>query len=227
VDNFSTDDTADLVAACGDPRIKYVKFANKGIVAASRNYGIRLARGAYVAFLDSDDLWLPEKLEKQLEVFDSAAETAMVYSRYKTITEGAVSEQVLPAAFRCPGGDIFEALYLKHFIACSGVMVKKSVLEQAGLFDESPALVAAEDTDLWLRIALAGQIRCSSEFYLFLYRIHPTNLSRGYWKKYKLDLGLAAKYRKKAGFFRFGAAAMLISLSILKQKLEESSGPRL
>ena len=86
-------------------------------------------------------------------------------------------------------------------------MAKKDVLERAGLFNESPAMIASEDTDLWLRAALAGTIRCAGEEPLLLYRVHPDNLSRGYWKKYMLDLNLVVKYRKEAGLWDFSKAA--------------------
>ncbi len=224
VDNFSRDNTAEIVAACGDPRIRYVKFANNGIIAASRNHGVGLARGAYVAFIDSDDLWLPEKLKKQVEAFLSHKNVSMIYSRYKTIVGDAVSGSVLPRSRRCAGGDIFKALYLGHFIACSGVMVKKSVLAETGGFDVSPALVAVEDVDLWLRIALAGRIYCASDEPLFLYRVHPGNLSQGYYKKYKRASLLLEKFAGKAGLPAFIEAKALLSLSIIKQKLSDLAG---
>ena len=70
VNNFSTDDTVDVVRGIGDPRIRLVDFANHGIIAAGRNEGIRLATGDYVAFLDSDDAWHPGKLERCTTVAD-------------------------------------------------------------------------------------------------------------------------------------------------------------
>ena len=219
VDNYFQDNTEEIVAAYADPRIRYVKFPAKGVVAAARNYGISLAKGEYVAFLDSDDLWLPEKLGTQLEAFGRGGDVAMVYSRFRTITGDTVSEQVLPKVQRCLSGAIFRDLYLRHFIACSGVMVRKNILEQLGGFDESPALVVVEDVDLWLKIALAGQIRCASEHPLFLYRIHAANLSRGHFKKYKRAIMLAGKYYSHAGFGSFGKAIVLATGSVIKQKL--------
>jgi len=223
VDNHSQDGTEAVVAACKDPRIKYVKFSNNGVIAASRNHGVGLSRGEYVAFVDSDDLWLPEKLEKQMEAFLSPGSPVMVYSRYKLITGDAVSEKVLPEAGKCAGGDIFKALYLGHFIACSGVMVKKKVLDEAGGFDETPAFLAVEDMDLWLRLALAGPAACACAEPLFLYRVHPGNLSRGYLKKYKRAMSLLVKFSKQAGFFTFARAAAQLSFSVLRRKLGDSA----
>jgi len=219
VDNYSGDNTEAVVTACGDSRIRYVKFLNKGIIAAARNYGIRLARGEYVAFLDSDDLWMPEKLELQMDSFNRVGDTALVYSRFSTITGDAVSEQVLPKIQRCLSGAIFRALYLRHFIACSGVMARRNILEHAGGFDEAPAMVAAEDADLWLKIALTGRVQCASDRSLFLYRVHTANLSQGYFKRYKRAVMLARKYYIYAGFWSFVTAVALASGSIIKQKL--------
>ena len=70
VNNFSTDDTVAIVAGFADPRIRRIDFANRGIIGASRNVGIREARGEFVAFLDSDDQWLPDKLARTLECMD-------------------------------------------------------------------------------------------------------------------------------------------------------------
>jgi len=226
VDNYSQDDTEAIVAAYGDPRIRYVKFANKGIIAAARNHGIGLAKGEYVAFLDSDDLWLPEKLGTQLEAFGRGEDIAMVYSRFKTITGEAVSEQVLPKAKICASGAVFRTLYLKHFVACSGVMVRKNILERAGGFNEAPALVAVEDADLWLRIALTGRIQCASEAPLFLYRVHDANVSQGYIVKFRRAFRLIRRHRKSAGFLNYIEAVALLSASIIRRKLVDVLGAR-
>ena len=71
IDNYSTDNTAEIVASYNDKRIKYLKFRNHGIIAASRNHGIKNSNGKYIAFLDSDDIWLPQKLELQIELMES------------------------------------------------------------------------------------------------------------------------------------------------------------
>jgi glycosyltransferase involved in cell wall biosynthesis len=219
IDNYSPDGTEAVISAFKDPRIKYMKFANNGIVAASRNYGIRMAKGEYVAFMDSDDLWLPDKLEKQAAAFLSPIAPVLVYSRFRVINGDAISDRVLPEKRWCLGGDAFQALYLKHFIACSGVMVKKTVLDRIGGFDEKPELLTVEDMDLWLRISLDAPVCCASMEPLFLYRVHPGNLSGGYIKKWKKAAALIIRFSGKAGFFNFVRAIMLLSFSILKQRL--------
>jgi len=219
VDNHSQDRTCQVVASFSDQRVRYVKFANNGVIAASRNHGISLAQGEYLAFLDSDDIWLPGKLEEQAEILRAPGSPVMTYSRYRTIAGAAVSDKVYPSLRRCVSGDVFNALYLRHFIACSGVMAKKKYIVEAGGFDESPELLAVEDMDLWLKLSLLGDIQCASREPLFHYRVHPDNLSRGYFKKYKRALTLLSRFSGKAGFLAFSGAVALFSLSVLKQKL--------
>jgi glycosyltransferase involved in cell wall biosynthesis len=74
VNNFSTDNTLEVVAAFNDPRIQCVNFRNNGVIGASRNEGIALATGEYVAFLDSDDTWFPTKLEQCVEILESGSD---------------------------------------------------------------------------------------------------------------------------------------------------------
>ena len=77
INNHSEDGTEEIVRSYSDPRIQYYKFNNHGIIAASRNYGIRLSKGKYIAFLDSDDIWLPKKLEKQAQMMEENPEIAL------------------------------------------------------------------------------------------------------------------------------------------------------
>jgi len=221
VDNYSQDGTEQAVLSFRDPRVRYCKFSNNGVIAASRNHGIRMARGEYVAFLDSDDIWLPEKLAKQMEAFNSSESPVLVYSRYRTISDDVVSADILPRRTRCVSGDIFTSLYRGHFIACSGVLVDKNVLDRARGFDEAPELVAIEDMDLWFRIALMGRISCASPDPLFLYRVHPGGVSRGYLRRYRRVLRLLNRYSKRAGALLFLAAVISISLSVARQKCAE------
>lgn len=209
VDNNSSDDTDGVLAAVGDPRLKVLKFSNAGVIAASRNRGIRAAAGDCIAFIDSDDVWLPGKLEKQLAVLSGAPGTALVYSRFRTLAGETESAEIFPRLSTCAGGRVFRRLYLRHFIACSGVLVSRAALEAAGGFDESPELFAAEDVDLWLRIARAGEIRPAGEEPLLLYRVHPGASSAGYFKKYLRAVKLARRHLPAAGYPLFCAALLL------------------
>ena len=209
IDNYSEDDTEKIVASHEDDRIIYLKFSNNGIIAASRNNGIKYSHGDYIAFLDSDDIWLPEKLEKQTKLFQISNETAMVYTRYKTIKEGTISSNIFPKNDRYKSGNIFESLYLRSFVACSSVMVKRCVLDQIGLFDTDPDLIAIEDADLWLRIALKHVIKCTGSSPLFLYRIQPGGISQGHVQRMRRSLIISKRYKKYAGNCLFWKSVFL------------------
>jgi len=178
VDNNSSDGTDSVLAAIKDPRFKVVKFSNNGVIAASRNLGIKSAAGEYVAFIDSDDIWLPGKLAAQTAALEHDPAAALAYCRFRTLTGTVESDEVLPRLEICASGEVFKALYRKTFIACSGVMARRRILLEQGGFCEERALVAIEDTDLWLRIARDNRVVLSSAEPLFLYRVHPGNLSR-------------------------------------------------
>ena len=217
IDNYSEDETGKIAAPYKDDRISYLKFRNNGIIAASRNYGIKHSHGDYIAFLDSDDLWLPEKLEKQIEVFKNTKEVAMVYARYKTIKESIISSDIFPKDNRYKSGNIFKSLYLWNFIVCSSVMVKKSVLNQIGLFDTNSALIAIEDTDLWLRIALKYKIKCTNDSSLLLYRIQRQGISYGYIQKLRRSLRIKRRYKKTVPNYLFWKSTIFMLGHISKE----------
>lgn len=221
VDNFSSDGTEGLIAGVKDPRVKYLKFANKGVIAASRNRGMAEAAGRYVAFLDSDDVWLPGKLAAQVAALRAAPGAVMCYSRFRNLEEGKSSGEALPPARLCASGRLFRTIYLKKFIACSGVLAEKAVVDELKGFDEDPELFAVEDTDLWLRLALAGDIVCAGEEPLLLYRVHPGAQSRGMFRKYRRSLSLGLKHLDNAGVALFALAAVLYAGSVLRQKAAE------
>jgi len=150
VDDCSTDGTGRAVRGFSDARIKYIRRDRRRGAGAARNTGICSAQGEYVAFLDDDDEWLPEKLQKELEVFrDSDAEVGFVYSGKILFDERG---KVLDLRVETKSGWVHEALLDRHFIGtCSRVMVKKQVLDRVGGFDET--LPSCQDLDLWLRLA--------------------------------------------------------------------------
>jgi len=152
VDDGSTDNTAEVVKSIADDRVKYIRHdVNKGTPAAARNTGIREASGEFVGFVDSDDEWLPGKLEKQIEKFlSSAPGVGVVYGGYAVLDEktGRVMGEVHPKK----RGHIFEEV-LKLLIPATPLvhLVKRECFDRVGLFDED--LRFAEDFDMWLRIA--------------------------------------------------------------------------
>jgi len=196
VDDGSTDNTEEVIRKFKDSRIKYIKTDNWGGPARPRNTGIKKAKGEYIAFCDDDDIWLPKKLEKQIRVFQISNETAMLYTRFKTIEGDVISNRIFPENGKYKSGNIFKSLYLRNFIACSSVMVKRSVLDQVGFFNTDPNLIAVEDADLWLRIALKHIIKCTDDLPLLLYRIQSQRISQGFKQKSKRPLIIRIRYKK-------------------------------
>ena len=180
IDNYSADDTEKMVSSCktNDSRVKYTKFSNNGVIAASRNLGIKMARGEFIAFIDSDDLWLPEKLEIQIERFKKDSQIDLLYCR--NIWVLADGRKRLK---RLKDVRTFNSLIFSNSITCSSVVAKKEVLTEAALFDEDPYLVTMDDTELWLRLLYKGaKIRSLSQP-LVIYRVHGgSNLRAGHYK---------------------------------------------
>lgn len=158
VDDGSTDATGEVVKAYGDA-VQYVWKENGGS-ASARNRGIRESQGAYVAFLDADDLWRPTKLEIQMQ--QHAADPTLAWSYTDSYLVGASDETILYRRSQvqsCPDGEVLADLLLGNFIAPSMTVVRSDVLEAVGGFDETPLHRISEDWDLWLRIAEQHRVR--------------------------------------------------------------------
>jgi len=161
VDNHSTDGTDRVVGQFNNPQIAiyqrpkiYIGSTphNDRVIAASRNVGLRHARGEYVALLDSDDWWAPRKLEQSVAALDAGAD--LVYHALSVVTktrQRLVRRRTRTRDLKSP---IFEDLLVNgNAIDNSSVMVRRGLLEQIGGFSEDPSLISVEDYDAWLRIA--------------------------------------------------------------------------
>lgn len=150
VDDGSTDDTAALMAeyVARDERVRYLVQPRNAGVSAARNRGLREARGAYIAFLDSDDEWLPTKLERQVDRFEVLPEdVGLVYGGVENV--GADGERTVHTPEH--RGDLFQTLLRKNVIhGTSGVMLRRAAAVRAGFFDEE--IPAIEDWEYWLRV---------------------------------------------------------------------------
>jgi glycosyltransferase involved in cell wall biosynthesis len=145
VDDGSTDGTLSLLENVKDIRV--VAQENKG-VSAARNSGIEAAAGDYLAFLDSDDLWLPEKLASQMAFFKAHPESMICQTQEIWIRNG---KRINPRErHRKASGMFFERSLELCLVSPSAVVIRRNLLEAVGRFDE--ALPACEDYDLWLRI---------------------------------------------------------------------------
>ncbi len=151
VDDGSTDNTADVLATFGG-RVRTIRQKNRGL-AATRNVGIKASRGEFVALLDADDRWWPDKIARQVDAFAENPTAAAVGCGAEAV--GAAGQRLFEVivASTSPGSDGIRDVFLrKKWVggSASGAMIRRSVLDRIGLFDET--LTAAEDWDMWLRI---------------------------------------------------------------------------
>lgn len=154
IDDGSTDGTEKFMRTIKDKRVKYIKRKNGG-VSSARNAGIKEARSEYISFVDADDLWYPQKLEKQLKLLNKDVEVGLVYGHHYIIDEEDIIQRNLRIWKR---GYIADELAGGNLIAGSASMVllRRSVLDKAGYFHED--FVNGEDWELWLRISLISRV---------------------------------------------------------------------
>jgi len=161
VDDGSTDGTKEVVAGFNDVRIRYVRHEENRGEAAARNTGIKAAMCDYIAYQDSDDEWLPEKLAKQMELLETApSEVGVIYTGFwKTENHGRT---YIPFSWVSQkNGDIHKELLKGNFIGSPVVLIKKKCFDTAGLFDER--LRNLVDWEMWLRISKRYHFRCVDE----------------------------------------------------------------
>ena len=192
VDDASMDNTAEVVAAVNDERIKFLRHdKNKG-GSAARNTGIRASQCDFIAFLDDDDEWLPEKLSKQTEILlSSPPQVGCVYTGYVDVSmsTGKTVGEYRPTK----RGDLSKALLAANCVgSASSVLLKRECFEKIGLFDES--LPCSQDYDLWIRVANEFLFEYVTEP-LFRYRTHENKISNNLEALTKGMEIMAAKYR--------------------------------
>jgi len=152
VDDGSTDGTDEVLNSYGE-RIRVIRQDNRG-TSAARNTGILAARGKYVAFLDSDDFWMPNKLELQLKLLEKNPEVGIVFS--DTIYLFG-TRQARYFDFRKPrAGHVYADLFIDNFVGITTAIVRRECFKVAGMFDES--LSTSEDHDMCLRIARSFKV---------------------------------------------------------------------
>lgn len=176
VDDGSTDATLDVLSEFGE-QITVLTKSNGG-PASARNLAIRNSTGAYIAFLDADDLWMPEKLMEQVAFLESHPEVGMTYSEALMFVEPfeeASGEKQIRGKIGFTGETSFCHLLLGDHIPNSTVLMRRNCVETIGWLNESRALVAVEDYEYWLRLARAFPIRAIAKPMAY-YRVHAHNL---------------------------------------------------
>lgn len=174
VDDGSTDQTAAALAPYAN-RLQYITQENAG-VSAARNAGIRAAKGEFVAFLDSDDEWLPGKLAAQCAFFNANPPYVICQTLERWIRHGRFTN--IPETHKKKADFIFGESLRRCMITCSSVMIRRALFDEVGLFNET--LPACEDYDLWLRIARRHPIGLIPTEHLIRYGGHADQLSSRY-----------------------------------------------
>jgi len=169
VDDGSTDNTEEVIKEFQkkDERIKYVRHEKNKGGSAARNTGIKAAKGKYIAFLDSDDEWLPEKLEKQMKVFENApAKVGVVYTGFWRIENN--KKIYIPSSWvKKKEGNIHKELLKGNFIGLPTVLVRKECFKKAEMFDEK--LPRLQDWELVIRLSKYYDFKCIDKPLLISY----------------------------------------------------------
>ena len=172
IDDGSSDGTADALAGFRD-RITFIRHAENMGVSSARNTGIKASSAPLTAFLDSDDYWLPEKLETQVRYFRDNPDAVACQPEEIWVRNGV---RVNPWKKHLkPSGEIFKKSLKLCVVSPSAVMVRRSLFDEIGLFDEE--FPVCEDYDMWLRIGCRYPIHLIDRFLLVKEGGHPDQLS--------------------------------------------------
>jgi len=175
IDDGSTDKTTAMIADCF-PQVNCYSQSNKG-VSAARNMGINKSSGEWIAFLDSDDEWLPEKLEKQISLLNANPEYKICHTEELWIRDGVRVNQM--KKHKKQGGWIFPQCLPLCAMSPSSIMIHHSLFNELGDFDSN--LPACEDYDLWLRITAKYPVLYIEEPQIKKYGGHEDQLSKKHW----------------------------------------------
>ncbi len=179
VDDGSTDRTKDVAESYArrfPDKIRYMYQMNAG-PAAARNTAIKNSTGEYLALLDADDLWLPNRLEEGVKLLDQRQDVGLVHSRTKRLIEGIVSPGV-ERNLQYLSGWFFQYLVTRTaHISCLTAMFRRQCLDTVGLFDEAQECIGVEDRDLWIRISKYYPVQFINQE-LGVYRVISSGISR-------------------------------------------------
>jgi teichuronic acid biosynthesis glycosyltransferase TuaG len=175
-DDGSTDESHEMVARFGDPRIRWITEEHSGGPAKPRNRGIKEAKGEWFAFLDSDDLWKVDKLEKQLHVLKSH-NVAAVCTNANIMLNGITSERTY---FKDSKDKLYTLHHMLHInlVICSSMMIHNSITKTLGGFPEDLKFKGIEDYVLWASASILTDIYYIHEP-LVIYRDEPYDSIRG------------------------------------------------
>jgi glycosyltransferase involved in cell wall biosynthesis len=174
IDDGSRDGSAAILDGCGD-RVRIVREGRGGNAGIARRKGIATATGAYLAFLDQDDLWMPEKLEKQVAFMETHPDVGLSFTSFKILlNDGYQHEDFYAERPQVPTKVDLESLFRENSIYMPTPMVRRSTYDAVGGLDER--LSGTDDFHLWMKIAIVSQIGFLPDV-LGVYRLHGANTS--------------------------------------------------
>lgn len=212
VDNYSDDNTKEVIEAFNDDRILMLFTPRTGSVAASRNLGVSYSKGEWIAFLDSDDWWFPNKLECVHNVIQKQPD--LIYHDLQIVTLDGTSLGRKSTRSRKLKDPLYLDLLLNgNDIALSSVVVRRQIFLEVNGMNESPAFFAVEDYDTWLRIAQITHKFVYVAKVLGAYRLHDGNIGKINNFKYlskalknHLDLLDSLQLRRYESLYRYQIA---------------------
>ena len=150
VDDASSDNTPEVVESINDSRIRYVRLKKNSGGPVARNTGIKKARGEFIALLDDDDEWLPNRLELQIEKFEGLEkDVGVVYGGFYYVSQD--TGEILGKRIPRYRGNVYAHFLKENFVGSPTLLIRRECFKKAGLFD--PKLKSSQDWDMWLRIA--------------------------------------------------------------------------
>ncbi|MBO5145415.1 MAG: glycosyltransferase [Lachnospiraceae bacterium] len=196
VDDGSNDGTAMILKDFGE-QIKYFR-SNRVGPGGARNIGIQNSMGEYIAFCDADDLWVSDKLRKQIQFMDNNLQVIGCYSDCEYIDQNNCHIEDVDSISKIKDKTFYEKLLLGgNYVCFSSLLIRKVFLERVGGFDESPELIGSEDYDLLIRLAKEGEIRRVYDR-LIQYRKYRGSLSSSNEKSFHSTLKVICKEMNKA-----------------------------
>ena len=204
VNNFSTDETLQIIESFNEPRFKVVNFQNNGVIAASRNEGIRRSSAPFIAFLDSDDMWYSEKLSRCLVELEGGND--LVCHGEKWVSSDARQRNIVYGPVSNATHD--KLLFRGNCLSTSATIVRRDILNKVGGFSEDSTFTTAEDYELWLKISQITSSFIFLDEILGEYRRHELGASSSVLRHLNAELAVVNSHislAQKRDLFSFKA----------------------
>lgn len=199
-DNASTDSSADI-AKSYSTKLRYYRNTQYSALGSARNQALQEARGEYIAFLDCDDQWLPQKLLKQVNLMQELSEINFIYSNYFRLIMPQTNSPVLALKGHQPEGDVFKSFLYNYPVNLQTVMLRTSAIYESGVkFDDT--LEVSEEFDFFMRILFTSKALYINEP-LAIYRLHQNMSSQKLIHKYPDEMSYVLnKLKNLNGFIK-------------------------